>query len=266
MVKNYPSSKYKYNHFQIEPEINKASKIIKYLYLLIIISHLVTFTFWAIDDYSNKSYLFFIGDIIGPIFVFLPVYTSFAVISAIFIKYYSYLLYLKDSVSNCSNGDEFGKILNEYKIIRKSFAHDYNLYLKWCIFFWLFEFFIESWTSLIDLLTGTESIFYDMAEGVTYITDFAYSFLFVYASGKVSETFETFQELLYESGKIFVDRYNDKMNYDCWAYNYLLQYALKYPLRIEIGGFVITKRNAVKFLITFGIARLLSYAAHYFYQ
>eukprot|EP01084_Bolivina_argentea_P034136 63179_1 len=242
--------------------LNKSNSIIKILYAIIIICHLITFIFYGIDDYLNGQYLWFVADIVAPVFVFLPVYTSFVVIAVIFTKYYAFLLHLMQIIKQ-SNTSNITQILDEYTMLRKSFVIDDNIYLRWSVLLWLFQFLLETWTSSVDIFDGNHSVFNKMAELITYITDFSFMFLFFYTSCIMSQAFQKFISLLYEYGNQFVQE--KRLTHDHWTYNYMLQYVLKHELNVQVAGIAITRRNTVKFVITFIVARMLSYAVYYFY-
>eukprot|EP01084_Bolivina_argentea_P189442 325769_1 len=244
--------------------IDKCIKIIKWWTLLLFITRLIASTGYFVESYLNGFYWTSVVEIIGTIFVYYPIFISIVVMCFIYIKYYAYLLYMTEKITQTEN--DFAHILSEYKLLFQSFKAEHNFYLMWAIFLYLFGFITDVWISLFDIFQSPKSLFLQIADVVSMFADIFCAVLFVYGACLMNEMFLKFQTLLYESGKQFIN--HDAMNDNSWnyhSYNYLLHYSSKYPLTIKIGRITITKGNTVKFVVTFAVLRWLSYSAHYFY-
>lgn len=131
---------------------------------------------------------------------------------------------------------------------------------------WLFQMALGTWSVIYHLSSYNESSTYlFIAESCDYPLDIIWIWLFINIGSALTESYEEFEHVLYQSGKELV---KDHINFvdRSWEYNYLLQYVTKYPLTIRFGTITLTKRNAIQLLLLYSFARFLSYSAEYLYE
>ena len=178
------------------------------------------------------------------LFILYPQYIVCAIQSVVFLKYYVYLYELYDKLLDSSNLN-LHDIFENYDNLYKSFKRDNHWTLRMSVQMFLVSEILLIWNSL-DWFGLTITFI----EAVKVL--FAFALYFIGASILV-EMYAKFEHKLWHFG---IKIQNSENRY---FYNYTLQYIQKYPIYVEFGSVVVSKQNAIKFLIGIALTKALSY-------
>eukprot|EP01084_Bolivina_argentea_P288157 494567_1 len=258
-----PINEINLNNQSLDSNIINANRLIKYSYFVSNALATLLVIAWIIDDSNRQLYHLVAGDILGLLFVYLPMHTLFALSSLIFLKYKSYLsLHFSQQLNNKSNIIDFAKLLHEYKLLIKSYNNEYYFTaLNWSIIIYIIAIIMYLWIDTHELhnIIDTNSIhaFWLIFD---CLDDLSLLWLFYIGAFEMTETFRQFEKKLYEYGSKLANNNGCNGNIQYINYNYLLQYCAKYPLNVQWGNVTFTKLNATKFVITFIILKLFAYS------
>ena len=195
--------------------------------------------------------------------IWWPLYVTIAVHSIICLKY---VIYLNELISIIKQSDtdtniiDINDLFEKYESIYEQMKKDFDVGLTRSIQLLLLASFLFGWIQT-EFVFSHHSALVDIPTSATYIIIVAISILYTIPSTFVSELFVEFEhKLLWKIGKE-VRELNDSKQYD--VYNHFIHIVSKYPLVLKFGTFEITKRNCIKFVVVFVVARLLSFSMRF---
>lgn len=258
-------------------------KLLICIYALMIASHY--YGCWAVGAVENDLFYAMIDFISSGVGVLFPIQLAHCVVSTIFLKYEIYLYSMRYEL-NSAESTNFKKLLRDYHRMYNEFVAEYRL---WQIFFGAFLLiclciiwvFLSQFNKFNE--TGTESlpVLNWLNWAISGIICYSGPGLqFVWSASNLNNEYKLFVNSLwnYEMDNLSdVDnvtestqlKYNiqgseDKFLISCNFKNYqlLLQYINSHPLQVRVLGMEMTKMNAMKCLLMFSLAKIISYSMY----
>ena len=198
--------------------------------------------------FGDSWYLIYL--VVGRLTVFYPIFVTFMVVSAIFLKYGTMITQLTQEFKDIQSGSiEIDGMLDEYVMIRKQFRLEYPSSLNWSIVLYLYSLVLDNWVYAYEIvqLDSWGDLF-----GV--VEDICILAIFVLPASLIAEAFEKYESMLYEYGV------HHKKKIDSGALSHLMAHVSKYPLQVRTGNVTITKLNTLKFVVLFILGRSLSWS------
>eukprot|EP01084_Bolivina_argentea_P088312 159460_1 len=231
-------------------EMFKYKTIIQLLLAIIFTLDIIMFVHYLLYDLQSGDVYFVAMVIIGRLFLFFPAFVAFAVSSTIFLKYHLIILQLIGALKKSVQVD-FRQALIKYEDMKQMFEIDYNLYLKIFIQLYLLTRILDTWISSYKIISENHWI-----QSIEIVESICVAVMFVISASLIGESFDKYELFLFQYGR------NHPQDVD-YHFTYMISYVARYPFRIKIGTVTITKRNAVKFVVIFIGAKLISYSLSY---
>ena len=254
----YSQFNYPWNHSQLQSLNMKHIKIIKtskqtilILFMLIMILDIIMAIHYAYGHIEQDESFYVSVSVIGRLFLFFPSFISFAVAAAIFLKYHLRIIQFTEKLQA---GDiiDFNDMLQSYVKLNELFKCEYSVYLEWSLLLYLFGILLDIWVSSYEILSYDSWIdFVDVFEDIFVFV------LYVISASWVGESFAKYESMLYKYGM------DNKKSINYNEFHYLLVYVSRYRLQVRLGRVTITKFNAIKFVVVFCVAKLMSYTVRY---
>ena len=255
---NYPwYSKHKYNNTNNDIQnnwiINNYSIILKILTFTYILAYLGNAFLGAnveksIQEINEAVYI--ISLLVDVILIETPNFLTLIIHCVICYKYHWFLKQLMAEIRNNTN---LNRVSMEYKVISDTFKVDYNFFLRWCVIIYATDWLLMLWSGSLNPYYHRSvhdwTITQDFVEIFAFILILILITLYVVSSSLLSETFYSFETLLWEYKKQCIG--NDQELNNLSILTSLIGYCNKYPMYISFGGLVMTKKNIAVFAITF---------------
>eukprot|EP01084_Bolivina_argentea_P064633 117858_1 len=272
-----------------QQSLSHELKLFTVSYILVLISH---FTFYILTQPQTVvNYIDLISSLFGMI---IPLMLSFCVMSVIFLKYELFLnsIHRKIQCTNNYNSFTFADIIKDYRCMYISFQKDYKIWQLFAVSYFLSAFY-AIWMFLNYLpLRNNHDIFQEIC-WLIYISSGIISYLcptiqFVFTASKLNEqysktvellwTYDDYQNVSNVSNKdvlisMMLNKYNMKscnnvtdhhILLNIKDYHYILQYMQSHRINVRLMGLEVTKLNAIRFLLMFALAKLISYSIYYY--
>ena len=219
------------------------------------LTNLIRIYVQSLDD----AYLVFI---ISRIIVNIPLAISVCVGGGIFLKYAMSLNYLSEKLG-CGDHEIIKQIFADYSTLYKDYRTDYCWSLKWQIHFTLLGLFVFCWNLTYSLLAPFNDLWIDIAVTQTLISIVFLFLMFIMPASLLTEEFHDFEQLLWKYSELSMMDENVDQNFTT-CYYYFIQFALRHPIKVKIGGFEVSRKNVFRFVIYFIMAKAISYSIGYF--
>ena len=245
-------------HHDISPKLTKyASKMVKreslIVKLVIIVTILLDIAILIEWYFSSLGYMAFINYSVFCIFILYPQLFLFVTQSAILLKYCRYLSQMVDDLKD--QNMSINKIINEYHELYQEYQKDYPLLMKLSIILFLIAEVLFIFSEL--LFTHHTHLITDI-DKVLFITQASVGFvLFVSSGSMIAECHQRLvDELWLVARQVLIDDESDLR--EQIRFNYGLQYVQNYTINVKIGEYIVTKVNAIKFIVLFVITTGIS--------
>ena len=139
-------------------------------------------------------------------------------------------------------------IFQNYDNLYKSFKTDYHWTLRMSVQIYLACHILHVWNALDR--HGLTVTTLDFIQALLVFT------LYFHGASVLENIFTKFETQLWQKGKKYLQNTTKS---DKHFYNYTLQYIQKYPIYVQIGSVVVSKTNAITFVIGIIVTRALSY-------
>eukprot|EP01084_Bolivina_argentea_P167802 291142_1 len=202
-------------------------------------------------------------NIMFPIFNDIPLTSLLAVQAIIFLKY-SY--YISEIICLMKENNDFSlqTVIIQYKTVYKAFKKEYHISFTYAMYCYFLLFVIQAWTIVYDLMNIYEELIND---GVVYFivwlclysNIFFILLVYIVPSIFLNETFETFQDLIWQCGSNNIE---NGLHIET-ELMYLIAYVQKDRICSRIGQIIWTKKNLLNMIVVFCIAKLISYSVAY---
>ena len=238
-------------------------------------------------------------DIASSVFgTFLPNILTHTIITILFLKYRFFLHSMQYMVEQVEPAVNFKQIKDEYKRMHRLFVDEYRRW-QYFIGLYLLAFLYNIWLFLDEMRNRDElfTLMYFVSGIVFYILP---SLQFITGATSLNDEYQRLVDSLNDFEPPTSNRYFENVDYDNAQYQrsmisvysdqnsskhldfvplnssntfqslwnrqdllFLLQYIENYPIEARLFGMKVTKMNSLKFIISFIVAKLVSYSIYY---
>eukprot|EP01084_Bolivina_argentea_P250263 419242_1 len=223
------------------------------------ISSVAGMLYWNTANY--KSLIFgIIFNLITNFFDIVAVFLTAIIQAVICYKYYCHITKLMDDYQNISSYD----LLLRYQKMFSAFKKDYNIFLKWTVICYLISWLINLWYGMNDdrvkhNMYNDNTIeggsYYIMAFG-SWVEMLSYITMYIISACILSERFAKFQDLLWKKQTELIQKGNQSETIHTLSST--IMFTCKYPIYINVGSLVMTRKNIIIFMASFLAARIFS--------
>eukprot|EP01084_Bolivina_argentea_P171700 297481_1 len=255
---------------------NCRLKLITIVYVMIEILH--CFAYVGKQQLSHETLFGTVIDSFSSVYgIYTPMMVSQCVLTFMFLKYDLYLYTVIEQIKRNQNID-IQSMFVLYRKMYKSFQNDYKIWKYILMFEYLATFYVI-WVIAATWIYRTSGLFEIHAllwtfSGIYYLFPFIE---YVYCSSKINNQYTLLMETLWEYDIRFIEGKmyeNDTklsisgqrlkvFGYDDIAiFESFFQYTRDHPFIVTLIGARITSGNAVKLIVAFFVAKMISYSIY----